>query len=143
MEKNTLLYIKKISSLVKLKLDEYDTKFGVSTISCVVIDYVCFNEKKGKIVTQKDLEKEFYLSKSTCSDILSNLEEEEYLIRKVDEKDARKKNIIILPKGKELFLFDKQKFKDVNDDICSSLTKEEHKQLDEYLLRILKNSKRR
>lgn len=141
MKKNILVLVKKANSLARKKLDDYDSKKGVSSLSCVIIDYLCYCEAKDIEVTQKDLEKEFYLSKSTCSDLVNNLETSNYIVRTVDESDARKKRIVTLPKGKELHEYNMKKFKDVEDDFCSPLSKEEKAELERLLMKIVTNKK--
>jgi len=137
MGNNLLAQIRKLSSKCKRMLDDYDKERKINTLYCVIIDYLSYFEKNGVLKTQRDIEKYFYLSKSTASDALNYLEENEYIKRVTDNLDQRKKNIVLLDKGKELNLYNMTKFKEVENNLLNKLSKKDQEKFIDYVNKLL------
>ncbi len=121
-----------LKSYVTKKMDELDVMQGNNTLHCILINYL-YKETKKRTVIQKDIEKEFCISRSTVNDAIENMKNEGLISLEVDLKDQRKRHIILTEKGIELHKLSEKNMRKVSNDALSSLSKEEIVQLDNLL----------
>ena len=103
---------------------------NLSSISCVddlsgVNSFIIVFIYKNNDVYQKDIEREFGITRSTASNIISLMEKKGYVRRESVSDDARLKKIVLTDVAInycENFLNDLDK---LNDDLSYGLTKEE------------------
>lgn len=72
--------------------------YGLNKVQAEVL--LQLSEEVG--LNQTDLNKFFLFNKATITKITTHLEQENYLSRKVCEKDRREKELYLTPKGKEI-----------------------------------------
>ncbi len=60
-------------------------------------------EHQNELITQKQIEEVLGITRSTASIVLSHMEENQLITRKILEQDSRIKSIHIMPKGMELY----------------------------------------
>lgn len=70
-------------------------------LQIAILAYLKDNENE--VIYQKDLEKEFKISKAAISDVLNNMEKNELIEKEIEENDARKKRIILTEKANEIY----------------------------------------
>lgn len=95
--------IRSVNNIMMRKMDCLARKQGEDATIMVhgwILGYLYSQEAKD--IYQKDIEKEFRLSRATVTCILKALEEKGCIKRKSVEFDARLKRIILLPKGIEI-----------------------------------------
>lgn len=102
-----------------------------------VLGYLCRN--KDKDIYQKDLEKEFNLSRATVTKILKLLEERGCIERQSVDFDARLKKIILLEKG---IMIHKMSYDDVimtENLMAKNISKEDLEVFNRVMEQVMKN----
>ena len=103
MENNfPALKIRCISNLIRRTLDNnLNTKFDdITNINSWIIRYIDKNSNKN--IYQKDLEKEFSITRSTASKVVNLMEKKGYIKRESVEGDARLKKLTLTDKAKDV-----------------------------------------
>ena len=101
------------------------TNNQVTHIQGRVMYYIEWNTNEGKDVYQKDIESFLAVSKSTASEIISNLENNGYIERVKLESDARLRKLVLLEKGHEVIRLIGESIKDFENELQNKLSKEE------------------
>lgn len=128
-----------VSNIVKRNFNNIESIKELNSISGTngfIIKYI-YDSKND--VYQKDLEKEFLITRSTCSKILSLMEKKDLIIRQGVESDLRIKKLVLTDKAKELAKkvdFDIKKF---DQNLLNGFSGEEVIDFLNYLERIKKN----
>lgn len=129
-----------LSNMIGRKIDEEKRQRNMGDVSPVQIWVVRYlNEHKGEEICQRDLERDFNITRSTVTGILQLMEKKGYIVRVSVPTDARLKQIILTEKGEKLD-------HDVHDHVQSmerllvqGMTEEEIDQLFFLLGKIRKN----
>ena len=104
------------------------TNHQVTHIQARVLGYLSWMEEENKVVYQKDIEEFLSVSKSTASELVSNLEKNEYISRVKEETDGRVRKIVLLEKGKYTNKLIGETIKNFEEELSSKLPKEEVEQ---------------
>ena len=96
-------------------------------------------QEKGLEVYQKDIEQEFNISRSTATELLQNLEQNDFLTREVSLTDGRLKRIVLKDKAIKLQEAVIETFNQVENKLLDGFSREEQEILFNYLGRIRKN----
>ncbi len=125
-ERKILFEIKMLDVMISRKMLKNVEKKDLKRISrgqAIILKFLYKN--KNKIVYQSDIEKELGVRRSTVSGILSTMEKNGFIIRRVSSNDARKKEIALtincLNKHKEI----EQKIANFEKVLLKGITKEE------------------
>lgn len=119
--------LKRISNLMKRKIDKLlGNKDSITKSQGMILRLLT---KSKKPIYQKDIEQELYIRRSTATNILNIMEQRNLIKRKQNKEDARKKQIILTPKGRRLEEKNYYKIEQVENKIKSNLSKEELKNL--------------
>lgn len=102
-----------------------------------VIDYV--SENSDINIYQKDIEAEFSINRATASKMLSLMEEKKFISRISSSEDGRKKKIKVLPEGEKLKGICVSLKKEMEQELTSSLSKEEIEILRNLLRKMIKH----
>lgn len=99
-----------------------------------ILGYLCHHQ--GEVIYQRDIEREFSITRSTVSNILQLMEKKGYIERRGVPQDARLKQLVIAPAG--LALLDKrhQAFRQTEIYVESLLTAEENAELMRILAKL-------
>lgn len=111
----------------------------LSEMSACFILYLDKQEEDGEPVFQKNLEKEFKISKATVSQIVSRMEEKRLVKRVGDTKDTRLKWIILTDYARQMIPLLRAADRRFESRILKGFSKEEKKSFLEYLNRIQNN----
>lgn len=130
-----------LKSYVTKRMDELDVMQGNNTLHCILINYL-YKETKKRTVIQKDIEKEFCVSRSTVNDTIEKMKNEGLISLEVDPLDQRKRHIILTEKGIELHKLSKKNMQKVAKDALSNLNEEEIIQLDNLLKKAMEGVKK-
>ncbi len=95
----------------------------------------------GEVIYQKDVEKEFGLSRSGASRAIGFLEEKGLIRRESVPEDARLKKLVLTEKGQEMELGIHSDFAWMNRALINGFSEEELEQLTSYLKRLQRNMK--
>lgn len=128
---NLQFQVRAIGHKLKNYADKRLEAYGLTGEQARLIDYVYHHEEKG--ISQKDLEVTFQRKGSSISSIVSNLEKNGFIKRKMDTKDERRKMIYVLAKGRDLVLEFEDLFRETENIMMNGLSHEDQKKLFELL----------
>ena len=98
-------------------------------------------EHQNELITQKQSEEVLGIKRSTASIVLSHMEENQLITRKILEQDSRIKSIHIMPKGMELYETMTREKIEFEAKLLQGFTSFELDQFVEYIRRMKKNIK--
>jgi DNA-binding MarR family transcriptional regulator len=137
--------IKKVQSLIRKSVHDSETFKSNEDLTNVIgwtIGLISRRNNEGIETYQKDIEREFKISRSTATGLLQNMEKLGYLYREVSETDSRLKRIILTEKSIELNKKVLNTFDQIEQQLLIGFSIEEKKQLLEYLERLENNLER-
>lgn len=132
--------IHRLDNAIKKRIDHKLKSEGVDEATVVngwVLKYLYDN--RDTHVYQKDIEKHFNIGRSTVTGILKMMEKQELVCRISVEKDARLKQVILLPKGEEVHRTITKAILDTNKQLVEGVTSWELESVFEILTRIRNN----
>lgn len=118
-------------------------KYGVTPVQLRTLVFVHVQSLNGVKVCQKDIENHLNLRPSSVSSLISNLENDGFLVRSTDEDNARKKHIELTEKGKEVYKEDKKMMDECDGIVQSALSEEEQSEFAVLLDKIVEKIERR
>lgn len=129
-----------LSNMIGRKIDEEKRQRNMADVSPVqswVVRYL--HEHKGEEICQRDLERDFNVTRSTVTGILQIMEKKGYILRVSVPTDARLKKILLTEKGEELYYKVRDHIHETETFLVKGMTEEEVEQL-LFLLRKIKNN---
>ena len=134
--------IKKIQSLIRKSIHNSETFKNNEELTNVIgwtIGFISRRNLEGIETYQKDVEKEFKISRSTATGLLQNMEKLEYIYREVSEVDSRLKRIVLTEKSVELHKRVILTFDKLESKLLTGFSDTEKDMLFSFLLRLEKN----
>ena len=104
-----------------------------------ILRFIANQEKHGKDAYQKDLEKEFGITRSTASKVILLMEEKGYVTSERVPDDIRRKRLHVTPKARETHDGMRDQMLTLEGKLLRDFTPEEKEQLTQFLLRMEKN----
>ena len=133
-----------IGPLIKLLNKEFEqlhgekaSSMGLTPAQLFVLHYL--SHKQGESICQRDIEKQFELSHSTVSGIISRLEAKGFIICSFSEEDRRFKNIFLTEKAKCCENEMKKSIEQYEAQLVMGFSEEEKNQLIGFIIRMLRN----
>lgn len=117
-------------SVLQNHLDQYDLYVGQPRYLRLI--------QQNPGITQKQLVSLLILSKETVSVTLKKLENADYLVRRVNEKDRREKHLFLTEKGTKTVLDLNEYFEKIENGMFAGLNEDEQKQLEHFFNIMLK-----
>ena len=117
------------------KLESIEALERVSGTNSFILVYILEKE----IVFQKDIEKEFGITRSTASKVISLMESKGLIIRKSVSNDLRLKQLVLTDEAKKIVLAVKEDLNKFEKRLTYGLTEEEKELLSSILGKIEKN----
>ena len=136
------LEIKKLNNLISRNISNLKTIAMLNEISNsngFILRYI--EEHENVLVTQKDIEVAFGITRSTASTVLSLMEKKELIIREVLKEDNRVKKVMITDKGKSVNADIKKEIDDFEQTLILGLSEEEINQFLNCINKIKNNLK--
>ena len=127
------------SRKIKRTLDNVFNKYHLTSVQSAVLEYIYKRNTKGEKVYSKDIEKTFDMRRATSAGILQLLEKQGLIIRELENKDSRLKNIILTEKALEVQKEIKRAIEENERKIRKNISKEEIKQFLEILNKMYNN----
>ena len=124
---------------IKRTLDNVFNKYHLTSVQSAVLEYIYKRNTKGEKVYSKDIEKTFDMRRATSAGILQLLEKQGLIIRELENKDSRLKNIILTEKALEVQKEIKRAIEENERKIRKNISKEEIKQFLEILNKMYNN----
>ncbi|MCC8028569.1 MAG: MarR family transcriptional regulator [Lachnospiraceae bacterium] len=106
-----------------------------------IIGYIAHNE--GTDVFQRDLEKQFGITRSTASKVVNRMVKKGIIERQSVPEDARLKKLVLTERSREIHQRMEAEFRDMEDTLVEGFSAEEIEQMREYLLRMQNNMKKK
>ena len=134
--------VKKIHSLIRKTIHNSETFKENEELTNVIgwtIGFISRRNHEGIETYQKDIEREFKISRSTATGLLQNMEKLGYVYREVSEADSRLKRIVLTEKSIELNKKVILTFDSIETRLLTGFSKEEEEMLFSFLLRLEKN----
>ena len=136
------LEIKKLNNIISRNISNLKTIAMLNEISNsngFILRYI--EEHENELVTQKDIEVAFGITRSTASTVLSLMEKKELIIREVLKEDNRVKKVMITDKGKSVNADIKKEIDDFEQTLILGLSEEEINQFLNCINKIKNNLK--
>ena len=134
--------IKKIPSLIRKSIhnsETFKTNEELTNVIGWTIGFISRRNLEGIETYQKDVEKEFKISRSTATGLLQNMEKLGYIYREVSEIDSRLKRIVLTNKSIDLHKKVILTFDEIENKLLNGFDEEEKELLFKFLLRLEKN----
>ena len=129
-----------LSNMIGRKIDEEKRQRNMADVSPVQICVVRYlHEHKGEEICQRDLERDFNITRSTVTGILQLMEKKGYILRVSVPTDARLKKILLTEKGEKLYHDVRDHVQSMEKFLVRGMTEEEVDQLLFLLEKIKKN----
>ena len=129
-----------LSNMIGRKIDEEKRQRNMADVSPVQIWVVRYlHEHKGEEICQRDLERDFNVTRSTVTGILQIMEKKGYILRVSVPTDARLKKILLTEKGEELYYKVRDHIHETETFLVKGMTEEEVEQLLFFLGKIKNN----
>lgn len=129
-----------LSNMIGRKIDEEKRQRNMGDVSPVqtwVIRYL--HDHKGQEICQRDLERDFNITRSTVTGILQLMEKKGYIVRVSVPTDARLKQILLTNQGEDLYYEFRDQIQTMEKLLVQGMTEEEIDQLIFLLGKIRKN----
>ena len=136
------LEIKKLNNLISRNISNLKTIAMLNEISNsngFILRYR--EEHENELVTQKEIEVAFGITRSTASTVLSLMEKKELITREVLKEDNRVKKVMITDKGKSVNADIKKEIDDFEQTLIWGLSEEETNQFLNCINKIKNNLK--
>lgn len=127
-----------ISNKIKWGFNQLAENYGVTGVQTRIFLFIVEKSKNTEIF-QKDVEKDFDLSRSTVTGVLQLLEEKGLIVRTISKDDARLKKIIVTDEGYMLQRKLKVALKEYEINLVKGISEENLKILVEVLGSIERN----
>lgn len=126
--------IKMIHFTYEARINDVLKKYDLTRSQCDIIIYLSRSEED---VTQRMIEKTFHISNPTVTGLLNRLESKGFIKRKISDKDARFKYIVLTEKARKLENEIINQLDENEESLFSLLNNEEQEMLKNMLNRIV------
>ncbi len=126
-----------INRILARKADKKTLEYGITEEQGRMICYLYY--RKDKDIYLKNIENDIHLRKSSLTSLLNNLEKKGYIKRIVQKNDLRLKKIELTKKGDNLFCSLEKAFKESDNEVLENISKDEEKEFNRLLDKILDN----
>lgn len=119
--------------------NEIFQKSALTRTEYMILNFV-FLQKQ--LICMKDVQERFNFNRSTCSELLTSLENKGFVEKLINEYDTRIKYIKIKPQGKKEYLKIVKQFEQIDAEFASCFTEEEQQMFSKLLDKILDSNKK-
>lgn len=91
------LCINVASHLIRRRVDSFSNRRGLTGIQSRILSYIA--GAKDQAIFQRDIEQRFGIRRSSVTSVISNLEQNGFLLRQAVPGDARLKKLVLTEKG--------------------------------------------
>lgn len=132
--------LRALTHRIRRFIDNSPNKKAVDSVTGThgwIIAYLSYN--KGKDVFQKDIEKEFDVTRSTASKVIDLMEQKGLVERQKVSYDARLKKLSLTHKSEKLSALFEEDQENLEKTLTRGFTSEEKQLLNEYIRRMKEN----
>ena len=119
-----------MNNLIFRKIGQIARTYGVEAVTpmhCWIMEYLYRHSETP--VFQRDIEREFSITRSTVTNILQLMERKGYITRQSVEQDARLKQLVLTEKGRQFHEDTMRAFHQTDEYVAGLLTEEENTEL--------------
>ena len=120
----------RVDNLIFRRLNQFSRANGVEQTTPMhgwIIEYLY--RHRNEPVFQRDIEREFSITRSTVTNILQLMERKGYITRQSVEQDARLKQLVLTEKGRQFHEDTMRAFHQTDEYVAGLLTEEENTEL--------------
>ena len=120
----------RVDNLIFRRLNQFSRANGVEQTTPMhgwIIEYLY--RHRDEPVFQRDIEREFSITRSTVTNILQLMERKGYITRQSVEQDARLKQLVLTEKGRQFHEDTMRAFHQTDENVAGLLTEEENTEL--------------
>lgn len=132
-------YISLIDQRMKQVLHERLLPYNITPQQARVVGFVGTQQERGQLINQRDIEDAFELTGPSITSLLQGLERREFIMRRSDPTDERRKVVIVLPKGLDLVHDFEAVFDVLDQALVQGLTAEQQRSLVDVLKHLAHN----
>lgn len=140
MDKEIGLELRRLNNLTKRYLDNHTNKKIIDSITGTngwIIGYLA--DRDGQDVFQRDLERQFGITRSTASKVINLMVQKGLVQRESVPQDARLKKLVLTPKAREVSAMMVEDRNAIESKLTQGFSAEEIDVLYSYLLRMKQN----
>ena len=130
--------IQMLSRKIKRKMDEAFLNYGITGSQAFMLKFIHEKQIDGKVYA-KNIENEFDMRRPTVTGILQLMEQNNFIKRRAEGKDARLKEIVITNKGMEIVKNIDLNVEQIEKDLVKGVSKEEMKTFLSIIGKLSKN----
>ena len=122
--------LRRVDNLIFRRLNQFSRANGVEQTTPMhgwTIEYLY--RHRDEPVFQRDIEREFSITRSTVTNILQLMERKGYITRRSVEQDARLKQLVLTEKGRQFHEDTMRAFHQTDEYVAGLLTEEENTEL--------------
>lgn len=130
--------IQMLSRKIKRKMDEAFLNYGITGSQAFMLKFIHEKQINEKVYA-KNIENEFDMRRPTVTGILQLMEQNNFIKRRAEGKDARLKEIVITSKGMEIVKKIDLNVEQIEKDLVKDVSKEEMKTFLSIIGKLSKN----
>ena len=122
--------LRRVDNLIFRRLNQFSRANGVEQTTPMhgwIIEYLY--RHRDEPVFQRDIEREFSITRSTVTNILQLMERKGYITRQSVEQDARLKQLVLTEKGRQFHEDTMRAFHQTDEYVAGLLTEDENTEL--------------
>ena len=128
---------KQINTIYEKDFNQLLKTIGITASQCAVLDYLFRSSEES--VNQRDIEKEFRISRATATNTLQVMEKNGLIVRKSQDKDARLKRIVMTEPAYEQHAKVEEQMRLMDERMLQGMTETEVSQFYRLLGKMLSN----
>lgn len=128
-----------IGQRTKHLMDQRLLPYDITPQQARIIGFVCSRQRQGTIVNQKDIEEAFELKGSSITSLLQGLQRKNFITRRPDPDDERRKIVTVLPKAEALMSEFEGVFREIDERMMQGITPEQQQLLVQALEQMVSN----
>ena len=122
--------VRRVNNLIFRKINQFRRENEVEDVTPMhewILSYLFWH--RDEPVYQRDIEREFSITRSTVTNILQLMERKGYITRQSVEQDARLKQLVLTEKGRQYHEDTMRAFHQTDEYVAGLLTEEENTEL--------------
>ena len=122
--------LRRVDNLIFRKINQFHRENEVEDVTPMhewILSYLFWH--RDEPIYQRDIEREFSITRSTVTNILQLMERKGYIARRSVEQDARLKQLVLTEKGRQLHENTMLALHQTDEKVAGLLTEEENTEL--------------
>lgn len=122
--------MRRVNNLIFRKINQFHRENEVEDVTPMhewILSYLFWH--RDEPIYQRDIEREFSITRSTVTNILQLMERKGYITRQSVEQDARLKQLVLTEKGRQFHEDTMRAFHQTDEYVAGLLTEEENTEL--------------